>query len=107
MAQLTRQEEQVLLAVFDLEEQAYLITIREKVKEFTGKVFSLGTIYVPLNRLEKKGCLESRLGEPTAMRGGKAVKYYSLTQQGINILEEIRVLHERMWKKFALDLNKK
>jgi DNA-binding PadR family transcriptional regulator len=107
MAYLTRQEEQLLLAVLALEDNAYLVTLRKKIKEFTGKSFSLGTIYVPLNRLEKKGCLSSYLGEPTAVRGGKAIKYYRLTQQGFKALEEIRLLHNRMWKNFALSPDKK
>lgn len=107
MTYLTRQEEQILMAVLDLEDEAYLVTIRKKIKEYTGKSYSLGTIYVPLNRLEKKGYLESLLGEPTAVRGGKGIKYYRLTQKGLNALEEIRVLYHKMWKDFSLNLNKK
>lgn len=107
MTYLTRQEEQVLMAVLNLEDKAYLVPIREKIKEFTGKSYSLGTIYVPLNRLEKKGYLESFLGEATPVRGGKAVKYYRLTQKGLDALEEIRILHHKMWKDFSLNLNKK
>ncbi len=107
MSYLTRQEEQVLMAVRNLNDEAYLVTIREKVKKFTGKSFSLGTIYVPLNRLENKGYLESFLGKPTAVRGGKAVKYYRLTKQGIGALEEIRLLHKRMWKNLAFNPDKK
>jgi len=107
MTYLTRQEEQVLMAVLNLEDKAYLVNIRKKIKEFTGKSYSLGTIYVPLNRLEKKGYLESFLGEATPVRGGKAVKYYRLTQKGLDALEEIRVLYHKMWKDFSLNLNKK
>ncbi|MBD3414541.1 MAG: hypothetical protein GF421_08945 [Candidatus Aminicenantes bacterium] len=107
MTYLTRQEERVLMAVLNLEDEAYLVTIREKIREFTEKSYSLGTIYVPLNRLEKKGYLESFLGKATPVRGGKAVKYYRLTQQGLDALEEIRILHHKMWKDFSLNLNKK
>lgn len=107
MAYLTRQEEQVLMAVLNLEDKAYLVNIQKKIKEFTGKSYSLGTIYVPLNRLEKKGYLESSLGEPSAVRGGKAVKYYHLTKQGHEALQEIRLLHNKMWKNFSLNPNKK
>jgi len=107
MAHLTRQEEQVLMAVLNIGDEAYLVTIREKIKEFTGKSYSFGTIYVPLNRLEKRGYLESYLGEPSSIRGGKAVKYYSLTKQGLDVLEEIRLLHHRMWKNFAPSPDKK
>jgi DNA-binding PadR family transcriptional regulator len=107
MAYLTRQEEQVLMAVLNLEDKAYLVTIREQIKQFTGKSYSLGTIYVPLNRLEKKGYLDSFLGEPTGLRGGKAVKYYRITKQGLAALDKIRTLHHRMWENFSLSLKKK
>jgi DNA-binding PadR family transcriptional regulator len=104
MAYLTRQEEQILMAVLSLGDEAYLVPIREKIKEFSGKAYSVGTVYVPLNRLEKKGYLESRLGEPSAMRGGKAIKYYRMTRQGIEALEEVQALHQRVWKGFVQDL---
>lgn len=107
MTYLTRQEEQILMAVLDLEDKAYLVPIRKKIKEFTGKAYSLGTIYVPLNRLEKKGYLESFLGEPTSVRGGKAVKYYRLTKKGLEALEKIRILHNRIWKNYAVNLDNK
>ena len=72
---LTRQEEQILLAIFQLKKDAYLIPVRERIKEFTGKYYSVGTIYAPLNRLRIHGYLDTYLGEPTAGRGGKAIQY--------------------------------
>ena len=107
MTHLTRQEEQILLAVLSLKDEAYLVPIREKIKEFTGKAYSVGTIYVPLNRLEKKGFLKSHLGQPTAVRGGKAVKFYRPTTQGLNALEGLHILHERMWRHFCPNPQKK
>ena len=79
MVLLTRQEEQILLVIHHLGNTAYLVNIRSLLKEITGKYLDVGTIYVPLKRLHQKGCLDTRYGEPTAMRGGKAIKYYSLT----------------------------
>ena len=98
MKSLTRQEEQILLAVHNLGENAYLITIREKIKEFTGKYFSVGTIYAPLNRLDMKGYLESYQGDANSFRGGKAKKFYKVTSQGYQALYEIKKTQERMWK---------
>jgi DNA-binding PadR family transcriptional regulator len=37
---------------------------------------------VTLDRLERKGLLRSRLGEPTAERGGKAKRLYRLAAAG-------------------------
>ncbi len=70
------------------------------LKEMTGKYLDVGTIYVPLKRLHQKGYLDTRNGEPTAMRGGKAIKYYSLTTKGYEVLAEVRRIHERLWDGF-------
>jgi DNA-binding PadR family transcriptional regulator len=94
---LTKQEEQILLAVYSLGDNAYLIPIREKIKEFTGKYFSVGTIYAPLNRLNDLGLLDSFQGESNAMRGGKAKKYYRVTERGFDALREARELQQKMW----------
>lgn len=94
---LTRQEEQVLLAVFSLDETAYLVTIREQIKKYTGKYYSVGTIYAPLNRLKVNGYLDETLGEPNSNRGGKAIKYYRLTKDGFIALETLRTQHDMMW----------
>ena len=39
-----------------------------------------------LDRLERKGLLRSRLGEPTAERGGKAKRLYTLAAAGRHAL---------------------
>jgi DNA-binding PadR family transcriptional regulator len=102
MKVLTRQEEQILLAISHLGENAYLVPIREQIKKFTGKYFSVGTIYAPLNRLDIYGYLESYMGESNSIRGGKAIKYYKITDKGYQALFEIKKSHERMWKGFVL-----
>ena len=99
---LTRQEEQILLAIYHLEEKAYLVSIREQIKNYTGKYFSVGTIYAPLNRLCLSGIIESYLGEPNAIRGGKAIKYYKLTKMGFEALTEIKRQHDLMWQNVNL-----
>ena len=38
-----------------------------------------GALYTALERLEIKGCLKSRMGEPTDERGGKPRRYFSVT----------------------------
>ena len=102
MKTLTKQEEQILLAVYSLGDEAYLITIREKVKEFTGKYFSVGTIYSPLSRLHDLGLLESFQGESNAMRGGKAKRYYRVTEIGFDALREARDQQQKMWEGMIL-----
>ena len=99
MKYITRQEEFVLLAVGQLKEKAYLVEVGKLLSKITGKNWSISSVYVPLDKLEKTGYLSSRIGEPTARRGGKAIKYYSLTREGKMALTEVKAVHDAFWKK--------
>lgn len=97
MKYLTRKEELVLLAICRLDEGAYLVNIREHLNTYTDKKWSVGNVYVPLDRMHKLGYLDSYTGNPTTKRGGKAIRYYKLTQKGIKALVEIKKIHDVMW----------
>lgn len=97
MKYLTRKEELILLAVFRLEDRASLVQIRELLTTSTGHEWTVGNVYVPLDRMSKLGYLESRIGDPTAQRGGKAVKFYRLTNKGTEALMELKKVHNKMW----------
>ncbi len=73
----------VLLAAMHLAEDAYAVPIRELIEERTGRPVARGALYTALERLEGKGCLRSRMGDPTAERGGRARRYFTLTQSGL------------------------
>jgi DNA-binding PadR family transcriptional regulator len=98
MKYLTRQEELVLLSVFRLKDKAYLISIQEHLNRFTGKDWSISSVYIPLSRLEKKDCLQTTIGEITEKRGGKAIKYYQVTKIGLKALAELKAINETMWR---------
>jgi len=93
----TRKEEMILLAVFHLKEAASLVSIRKHLTDLTGSSWSVGNIYVPLDRLTRRGLLQSRVGEPNSQRGGKAVKYYGLAPMGRRALRELKEVHETLW----------
>lgn len=78
----------VLLAVLRLGEGAYAVAVRETIAERTPRDPSRGAVSVTLDRLEGKGLLRSHLGEPTAERGGKAKRLYTLTAAGRRALHE-------------------
>ena len=101
MKLLSRTEEMILLSVFALGKKAYGLAIREQLNILSGKGFSVGAVYVPLERLEEKGMLVSHEAEPTPERGGRRKRYYHLTSKGEEALEEIRALHEALWKGYA------
>jgi DNA-binding PadR family transcriptional regulator len=75
-------EHVMLLALMRLGEEAYGASVRREIRERTGRDVAVGAIYVTLDRLEGKGFVSSRVGEPTAARGGKAKRYYRVTARG-------------------------
>lgn len=98
MRLLSRPEELVLLAVWKLREDAYCVPIREFLNRITSKTWSFGSVYDPLNRLEKKGLLESYLCGPTKARGGRSKRIYQVTSAGRRELGEIRALQQAVWE---------
>ena len=101
MKYLTRQEELILLAVFHLRDNAYLVTIRHFLKAQTHAPWSVGAVYVPLERLRKKEYLEAYSGGSNAKRGRNEIKYYKLTRSGLKSLEDIQKVNEVMWARFS------
>jgi len=84
-------EYSVLLAVLHLDEDAYAVPIRELIESKTGRPIARGALYTGLDRLESKGCVKSRMGDPSEERGGKARRYYTVTAAG---MKAIRATHE-------------
>ncbi len=97
MKLLTRTEEFILLAVWKLQEEAYSIPIQEKLNEISDKEWSLGGIYMPLERLEKRGQLKSYLSESTPERGGRHKRIYKLTPDGKRALRKIYEVQQTIW----------
>ena len=97
-------EHMVLLAVLRLGDDAYAVTVREEILVHTGRDVSRGSIYITLDRLETKGFLKSRLGEPSAERGGRAKRYYTLRPVAIEALKESRRALVSLWRGFEAKL---
>jgi DNA-binding PadR family transcriptional regulator len=75
-------EQIVLLAILRLGKAAYGVAIRSEIVERTRRTPSPGALYMTLDRLEEKGFVVSRLGDPTPQRGGRAKRYFSVTRSG-------------------------
>jgi PadR family transcriptional regulator PadR len=89
-------EKLMLLAVMRLGDEAYGAAIIEELQERTGRNVSPGAVYVALRRLEDKGMLTSKVGDPTPARGGRAKRYYGVRRGGIVALKEAREAWEAM-----------
>ena len=94
---LSRAEELVLLSVWKLQDNAYGVTIRKNIIKTTGQEWSIGAIYVPLDRLTKWGYLDAVDSDPTPERGGRRKRYYQLTESGFTALEHIKKVQQEMW----------
>jgi len=94
---ITRTEEFVLLAVWRLQDEAYSVPLRTELVELTDQKWSLGAVYMPLERLVKKGMLASSLSDSTPERGGRQKRIYSVTSSGKKALLKIQEVERRMW----------
>ncbi len=92
MTKLGAFEELVLLAIGALGDDAYGVTVKEILKEKTGKNPSIGALHSALYRLEDKGFVVTSEGGATAERGGRRKKYYQLTAFGKKALVEVNEL---------------
>ena len=81
-------ESLLLLSVLRLGDRAYGVTIRQELIERAGKDVAVGAIYTGLDRLAKKGLVESWQGEPTAERGGRAKRFYRVTATGLQAVND-------------------
>jgi PadR family transcriptional regulator PadR len=75
-------EQLVMLAVLRLDEEAYGTTIGDELRERAERDASPGAIFTTLERLEARGLVSSRYGEPTAERGGRRKRFYRLSVDG-------------------------
>ena len=80
-------EQLVLLAILRLQDSAYGVAIRREIQTHTGRNTTPGALYTTLDRLEQKGLVASRLGDPTPERGGRAKRFYVVSRAGREAVE--------------------
>lgn len=88
----------VLLALMRLGDEAYGVPISREIEQRGGREVALGSVYAALERLEEKGLVESRLGDPTAERGGRAKRYFRVTESGLRDVRQTQRALVNLWK---------
>jgi DNA-binding PadR family transcriptional regulator len=88
----------VLLATLHLSDGAYAVTIRRELETRTGRKVSRGALYTVLERLESKGLLASRMGDPTPARGGRPKRFYRVTPSGVALLKGSKDTLLELWR---------
>jgi len=100
MNEISKLDENVLLIILSLKDNAYIVTIKTRLEKSLDRNISLGTLYLSLKRLARDGYIRTKIGEVVSKQGGRAKKYYRLTLSGVMKLKEIQKLHILMWENF-------
>jgi DNA-binding PadR family transcriptional regulator len=78
----------LLTAATRLGDEAYGAAIRLEIEKTTGRRCSIGALYTTLDRLEEKALIQTRMGEATAQRGGRAKRMVRVTAKGVAAASE-------------------
>lgn len=100
-------EEVILLLVGILGAEAYAFKIAEEFESQTGRSVSIGAVHSSLNRLGDKGFLKSEMSAPSAIRGGRRKRIYTITASGEKALKTSRDFKISLWNQyppFSLEL---
>jgi PadR family transcriptional regulator PadR len=95
---LSSHDEIFLLAILNLGDNAYGVTIRREVSRATGEEWSIGAIYDPLYRLESKGLIQSYLADSTPERGGRSKRMFEIRPEGYKALVAHKRVRDRLWR---------
>lgn len=95
-------EQLVLLALLQRDGDGYGVAVRDEIEERTGRRVGIGSVYSTLDRLQRKGWLESSVAPPEPVRGGRTKTLYRVTRSGLQALHASREMVDRMSR--GLDL---
>jgi DNA-binding PadR family transcriptional regulator len=96
-------EQIVLLAMARVGDDAYAVSVHDEILQTTGRSVSIPAVYVTLSRLDKKGLVESWMGDPSPTRGGRAKRHFKLSEAGREALSEARNVLDQLWAGLKLE----
>ena len=80
-------EQIVLMALLRIGAEAYGAVVCMEIEKRSGRTASLSAVHTTLERLEGKGLVRSRIGDPTPQRGGKRKRHYEVATLGMKALQ--------------------
>ena len=92
----------IILALLRLGDRAYGVTVRQEIQFRTKRDVSIGAVYATLDRLETKGYVKSRLGDPTPERGGRSKRFFRITAKGLAAVNRTQRALQSMTEGLAL-----
>ncbi len=90
--------EHLVLATALRLEGGYGAQLVRELEQRAGRQVQGGALYITLDRLERKGYLVSRMGDPDSARGGRPKRFVEVTPEGIRVLSEHRAALLRVWE---------
>ena len=81
-------EHLILLAIVRHREMGYGLTIADEIVTRTGRRISIGAVYTTLDRLERKGLVDSVIEQGTTERDNRRRRRYHITKDGLQALAE-------------------
>lgn len=97
MNQLGVLEESVLLILLKYQELNGASVV-QAYRELWEKSMSLPTAHVVLKRLEKKGLVQSAMGDPDNKPGGKRKRLYQATAHGYRTVHGMNTVRTSIWQ---------
>lgn len=94
---LTDFELMVLLAVLRLNDAAYGVPIAAEIEQTGGRPVTRAVVYATLDRLESRRLVESRVGQPTPERGGRAKRFFHVTAKGLKSVKSTQRALTALW----------
>jgi PadR family transcriptional regulator PadR len=93
-------EQAVLLAIVRLRDDAYGRAVLREVEDRLQRPVAGGAVHATLSRLEARSLLASEVGGGTEVRAGRPRRYYRLTGQGRQALNDAHQAVNTLWKGF-------
>lgn len=90
-------EELILLTVGVLYPEAYGVGVMDELENQTGRSLNISAVHAVLTRLEEKGYVKSKMGDPSQERGGRRKRIFLLTAAGKRALEEANEMRNQLF----------
>jgi DNA-binding PadR family transcriptional regulator len=99
---LAELEHLVLLSIVRLGPECYGVPIVDDLRRHTKRRILRPSVYLALRRLEDKGFIRSRVGDPEPRRGGRARRHFEPTAAGLRAMRESQRTLTRLWDGIAI-----
>ena len=90
-------EQMVLWSVLRLDGKGYGASVLRELDSAVNRKLSTGALYSTLDRLEKKGMLQSEVADPEPGRGGRPKRLLTVTAEGREALARAKQEWMTVW----------